>query len=116
MKYKIVGALNLLVGFSGIIVPINYAFFVLPGLTSVYSAFEASTQANITITYIAMGILLLIGLGNIFLGINLFTARKEKYFNFAAIFLISSWVIFALINGVIVYLVIMPIYNLVSQF
>lgn len=113
MKYKLVGGLNIFSGIVEIIQPLVMLLVVVPSVMPVYDAFEA--QPNLIITYLVLGIVILVGIANVFCGIKLFSKSKERYFNAAIVFLLISWALLGFASAVSVYSTMAPIYNLTGS-
>lgn len=116
-KYKIVGILNLFLGILETIYPLFAFMFTIPRLTELYSEFGAEGP-SFGITYLTLSIIILMGIGNLFFGIKLFskTENKDKYFKYALILVIASFLLGGVFTSFASLSVIMPIYNLTSQF
>lgn len=116
-KYKIVGILNLFLGVLEVVYPLFALIFTLPKLTRLYSDFGAE-MPSFTPTYLILGIVVLIGVGNLFFGFNLISksGKKDKYFKYALILVIASLLLGGVFYSITSLSVILPIYNLTSQF
>jgi hypothetical protein len=116
-KYKIVGILNLFLGVSEIIYPLFALAFAITRLTTLYSGFSTEVPSFISI-YLILGVVISMGAGNLFLGFNLVSksGKKDKYFKYALILLIASFLLGGILSGIATLSIISPIYNLTSQF
>ena len=116
-KYKVVGVVNLLFGVFQIIYPLLVIFFTLPRLTELYSELNIQGYSFIS-TYLIIGFVMLIGIGNFFFGLNLISKseKKEKYFKYALMLIIASFLFVGILFNLASLSTILPIYNLTSQF
>jgi len=116
-KYKIVGIVNLFLGALEIICPLFALIFTIPRITALYSEFNAEGPSLVP-TYLVLGILILMGIGNLFFGFNLISKseKKDKYFKYALILIIASFLLGGVFSSIASLSVILPIYNLTSQF
>ena len=76
-KYIIVGALNLFLGVLEVIYPLFTLVFTIPRLTTLYSEFGAE-MPSFTSAYLIFGLIMLMGIGNLFFGINLVSKSKKR--------------------------------------
>jgi len=115
-KYKIVGILNLFLGALEVIYPLFALIFTIPRLTMLYSEFGAEMPSFIS-TYLILGFVILVGAGNLFFGFNLVSKseKKDKYFKYGLILLITSFLLGGVLFSIVSLSVILPIYNLTSQ-
>lgn len=114
MKYKIIGAIDCLVGVLVFLQSASFLFFVLPKMNTLYR--EADIVRNQPLSsYILSIVMLLLGAAGIFLGYTQFTSNKQKYIKWALVIPVI------LILGLIFYIsqiitsVINPIYNLTNS-
>ncbi|OGG01704.1 hypothetical protein A2W14_03755 [Candidatus Gottesmanbacteria bacterium RBG_16_37_8] len=116
-KYKIIGAVNFFLGIFEIVYPLIVILFTIPRLTELYAEFQAKGP-NLIPTYIILSIVMLMGVGNFILGVKLFSKseNKEKFFKIAIILIIASFLLGGVITKIASLSVIMPIYNLTSEF
>ncbi len=115
MKYRLIGAFNLLSGILQILLPALMLFFTIPRLNSLYSQANFDVSSYITRAYIFGGLIILMGLANLFSGFKLFSAQKEKYFNFALIVLVLTFVLGGYFISSMVLSIILPIYKLTTS-
>ena len=76
-KYKIIGAVNFVLGIFEIVYPLIVILFTIPRLTELYAEFQAKGP-NLIPTYIILSIVMLMGVGNFILGVKLFSNLKTK--------------------------------------
>lgn len=117
-KYKIVGAINLLLGGLQIIYPLFTLLFTLPRLTELYSEFNAEGP-SLTITYFTLGSVIFVGFANLFLGFKLFLKAEEiakKYFKYGLASVIISFLLMGIFPSIASLSIVLPIYNLTSPF
>lgn len=121
-KHKIVAILNLLLGISEILSPFIYLGTALPALNKMYSDFESmgytANLPSFTFTYFMFGVIVIMGIVNLFLGIKLFSQSKEsreRYLKYGTISAIVAFVLFGILFGVATLPVILSIHNLIPQ-
>lgn len=117
MKYKVVAAINLFLGIIQAIILVVFLVFTLPKLMSLYSEFNAK-QPSYSLTYLGLGIVLLIALASLFTGFKLISKTKEnkdKYFYAGIILIVVTFVLSGLFTGIGSLSAILPIYNLTSK-
>lgn len=117
-KYKIVGIIDLLLGVPQLLMAIIFPLSVFPKLSQVYADFNVSSQPNFTSGYVMVVLLLIISVVNLFLGIKGFIKSKqnEKYFKYGIISAVISFFLTGILGEILTTSVILPIYNLTSQF
>lgn len=115
-KYKIIGVVNLLFGIFQVVCPLFIIFITLPRLTAMYSEFNVQ-GAFLTPTYLILGVVMLIGIGNLFFGFSLVSKseKKEKYFKYALMLIIASFLFGGILFSIASLSTILPIYNLTSH-
>lgn len=116
-KYKIVGFFNILFGLIYFFVPLIYLLLVVPKLAEIYKDF--SVKPDFLIVYLTGGFSIILGLLSLLLGFKLFSSEaknKQKYFTIALILLLLVWILGGIITSFLVLSVLLPIYNLTSQF
>ena len=113
-KYKTVGILNLFLGILEVFFALFAFVFIVPKLTSLYSEFGTELPSFVSI-YLILGVIILMGIGNLFFGFNLISKpeKKDKYFKFALFLLIASFLLSGIFSSIGI---ILPIYDLTSQF
>lgn len=111
-KYKIVGVINFFFGFFEVIYPLIGILFTIPRLTELYSEFQTKGP-NLLPTYMILYIVILMGIGNFFLGFKLFSKseNKDKYFKYAIILIVASFLLGGLFTQITSLSVLIPIYN-----
>lgn len=116
-KYKIVGVVNFFFGFFEVVYPLIVILFTIPRLTELYSEFQTKGP-NLIPIYIILSIVILIGIGNFFLGVKLFSIseNKDKYFKYAIILIVINFLLGGIFTQIVSLSVLMPIYNLTSEF
>lgn len=114
-RYKNIGIFILFIGTSQIVLSIVFLISLLPKLSYLS---ELDSNISLNSSYIYMTILLIIGVINIFLSIQLFSksqGRKELYYKAALIFLLIDFVLGGKLISETVRSVITPIYTITSQ-
>ena len=116
-KYKIVGSINIFFGLVQILGSIIIPLFVMNKLTRMYETFEVNLKTPSGM-YVVLGIIFVVGIINIFVGIKAFNSKKgnNKVYTTSMVVAIFSIIITPILAGVLVTLVITPIYSLMNQF
>lgn len=116
-KYKILGIINIILGFLQIPVPVGFAFFVIPQLTNLYLSLNIQ-QPGLIPTYAVLIFLVCLGLINITIGVKLLlksTQNKEKYFKFGIAAIIIIFLSVGSSMALTITSVLAPIYKLTSE-
>lgn len=116
-KYTIVGFLSLAVGIFQIFLSLTTLFVTIPRAVKLYEEFSASF--DLSGTYVALIVLAFIGISEVFLGARLFSkaeAVRKKTFRYALALLALSFFAGGLFWVVLISGVVLPIYELKSQF
>lgn len=114
-RYTITGVLDFLIGGIVLITPLGMLVFVLPKILTIYSEANADVTRNIITTYISIAIQIFVGLLNIFLGTRMFSKdqiKRIKYFKWATIVPIVTFIIFSLLIITSTLAAIFPLYYL----
>lgn len=116
-RYKTVGIVDLFLGTIDIIYSLFIFLFTLPKLNSLYSEFSAESSA-FNSTSLVLILLLLMGMADIFFGVNLVSnsEKKVKYFKFGLVFLIINLLLVGIFYAITSLSIIIPIYQLTSSF
>jgi len=116
-KYKTVGTINFIFGGLQIIYPLLAIFFTIPKLTELYTEVSAE-MPSFAPTYLALGLNLLLGITNFFLGFKLFSKQEgiqEKYFKFSLTLAIVSFLLMGVFSGIATLSAVLPIYSVTSH-
>lgn len=114
LRYKIAGAINLLLGFFQSLTSLSFLFFTLPNMREFYFEFKVETP-NFAMSYLVLGLVLLMGLINLFLGFKLILKTKEvteKYFHYSVTLIVVSLILSGLYLSFLVGSAVFPLYNL----
>jgi len=116
-KYNIVGIINLIFGLLQLGISIM-PLYMVSRIGQLYSDLNVKASQNLTFGYIGIICMLLISLVNIILGFKGLSKSKEKEKNlkYGLITAIASIPLMALLGGLLVIGIIMPIYSLNQQF
>ena len=117
-KYTIVAAVNLFLGTAQAFISIAILFFTLPKLMGLYSEFDANPPSYMS-AYIGLSFILLIALANFFIGLKLFSKSEEdksKYLKYGILLIAITIILSGLFMIIANLSVILPIYNLTSEF
>lgn len=115
-KYKIVAIIELFLGLLQLTSALAMLLFVIPKLSSVYSDFNV--KASPINSYIALILVLLMGIVNLFFSFKLFAnskKNKEQYFKYGIISAISTFFLMGVFIGIANFSILSPLYNLTSQ-
>lgn len=118
IKYKIVGIIDLLLGIPQLLISIVFPLSVFPKLGQVYSDINVNSQLNLTSGYVAVTLILIMAILNLFIGVKGFTEskEKEKYFKYGIISAVATLFLTGILTSIMISSIISPLYNLTSQF
>ncbi len=117
-KYRSVGIANIVFGLLQTFYPASLVILIIPKVSKMYTDFDA-IPPSFTIVKILTWSIMLFGIVNVYLGFRLLrksTTNKNKYYKYAVAFLVTG-ILLLLTSPILGYLsLVVPIYNLTSQF
>jgi hypothetical protein len=116
MKYALVGILNVVFGFIETFFTLSVMVFTIPKLSYMYTELGVEIP-NLFSTYLILFTILLIGIGNLFVGMKLFSKseRKDVFFKYGLVLVIISLILSGAYISITLISVMQPIYGLYSQ-
>jgi hypothetical protein len=116
MKYAVVGILNVIFGFVEAFFTLSVMVFTIPKLSYMYTELGVEIP-NLFSTYLILFTILLIGIGNLFVGMKLFSKseRKDVFFKYGLVLVIISLILSGAYISITLISVMQPIYGLYSQ-
>ena len=113
-KYKIVGIIDIILGTLLIILPV-FSSTITSSTTSTFNELGVSSSSN---NWLAVGVIVLIGIVDIFLGIKLFSGSKSdknKYFTAGIILAILSVLASGFYSSTVVSSILAPVNSLYTK-
>lgn len=113
IKYKIVAIFNFIFAAMQIFVSLLNIFFVMPKLSSLY---EEVNIKQPSFSYLLLLVPFAFGFTNLFFGIKLLGKSREKYFRYAAIFAILTFLLGGTLSSVFsTFFIPLSVYNLTNN-
>ncbi|MCR4264012.1 MAG: hypothetical protein NUV98_04835 [Candidatus Roizmanbacteria bacterium] len=118
MKYKLIGGVNLFIGFVYVLFAALLHFFVYPQLSSIYEQMNPAqnTYQNYQVLYV--GAMTVIGLINFYFGIKLFQKNnksKDKFYTYGIIAFVVSIILSSFLVAFTISSSLMPLYSLTKE-
>lgn len=115
MKYKVLGVVNLIIGFLQISISLLTLFVTIPSLRTLYAGYDVEAP-NFALIYLMYFIIIVAGIINLFLSFKLFSnaTNKEKYFIYGMISTIITLIFIGASYAFSLFSIILPIYNVTS--
>lgn len=118
-RYTVIGFLNFLVGGFLFVISLVTLVFILPKITSFYSAMNADVTKNMLTAYLSITIQIFMGTINIFLGTRMFSKNssiRTRSLKKAIIILFVTFLLIGFLTAITTLSTILPIYNLTNNF
>jgi hypothetical protein len=116
---KLIGIINIFLGVLYIASPLVYQLvnqiFVLPRINQMYADFNINAKPSYTLSYIILGIMVIMGVVSLFLGLSVLKNKDNKYLKYGITMAIIFFVLYGILIGVANLPIIFSIYNLTSQ-
>lgn len=106
---------NLVLGVLYLSISLIIPIFILPSVTQTYSALNIN-KPSFTFTYIILGVVMLMGMINLFFGFKILNKKNDKYLKYGIIFAVVTFFLGSFLTAIASLSVTSSIYNMTSQF
>lgn len=117
-KYVVIGGIDLFIGLFQILIPLVQILFVIPKVYLLYQDVGVAVP-NQSLNYLVLGLIVVGGVLNSFVGLNLLLSsklKKEKYFTYGWVLFIVNLLFLGLLVAFLSLSTILPIYQVTTQF